>query len=108
YSVDEPSPHGQRKPRKSHALRAQVDRGDGKIERAEKRSGAENRDGNDPKGDSRLRGNQECSGHADERNNRDPERKKVERGKGHFARADLQRKKIIAERSEERRVGRER
>src|SRR6266446_5789905 len=39
--VDEPSPHGQRQPRESHALRAQIDDGDAEIERVGQRRGAE-------------------------------------------------------------------
>ncbi len=44
-----------------------------------------------------MRGNEKRCRQAEERGNRSPERKEVQRGEGHFACADLQRKEIVSE-----------
>src|SRR2546430_4221761 len=90
-SVDKPSPHGQGQTWKRHSLRAQVDGRDGKIEGARESRGTKNRHADDPESDSRLRGNQKRAGYAEQRDHRGPQGKKIKPGKGHFARADLQR-----------------
>ena len=95
--VDKPSPHGQGQTWKRHSLRAQVDGRDGKIEGARESRGTKNRHADDPESDSRLRGNQKRAGYAEQRDHRGPQGKKIKPGKGHFARADLQWKKIIPE-----------
>src|SRR5439155_21983319 len=59
--------------------------------------GTKNRHAGDPESDSRLRRDQKCGSHAQERNDRGPKREKIQGGERHFARTDLQREKIIPE-----------
>ncbi len=95
--VDEPGPDGQRQPGQGHSMGAQVDGGDAEIERVEERCGAEDGHAEDPQRDGWLRGNEKRRGQAEERGHGGPEREEVQCGESHFARADLQRKKIISE-----------
>ncbi len=78
---------------------AEIDRRDAEIERVEERRGTEDGDADDPERDGRLGRKEERCRHAKERDCCEPEREKVQLGKGHFARANLQRKKIVSEAS---------
>ncbi len=76
---------------------AEIDRGDAEIERVEERRGAEDGNAEDPERDGGVRRNEKRCRQAEERDNRSPERKEVQRGEGHFACTDLQRKEIVSE-----------
>src|SRR5713226_7734842 len=89
--VDEPGPNGQRQPRESHSLTAQIDGGDAEIERVEEGCRAKDSHADDPQRDGGLRRNKKCRGQAKERGRRGPEREQVQRGESNFARADFQR-----------------
>src|SRR6266436_989717 len=95
--VDEPGPNGERQSGESHAWGVEIDGSDAEIERVEKRRGAKDGNADDPEGDGGARRNQERSRQAQERGNGGPKREKVQRGKSHFARADLQRQEIVSE-----------
>ena len=95
-SVDEPGPNGEGHARQGHAFGAKVERGGGEVDRGKQGRAAEERDAGGPEREAGTGLEEKREGDADKRQGRGPERKKIEGGKSQVARADLERKKIIA------------
>src|SRR5580700_3018107 len=95
--VDEPGPNGEGHSRQSHALGAKVDRSNGKVERCEQGSQAEERNAGGPKCEAGVWRNEKSCSHASERGDCGPKGKQIQRGKRHFSGADFERQEIIAE-----------